>query len=83
MFAEMRGLLEFLVALLTCVASLILVDVGNMTDETIAETKALTAAWFGTDFVLLLEMNGADVLVEVTPFDEGLLARFADDDLWV
>lgn len=65
-FGEVRGLLECFVAQLAAKPPVVVMHVGYVPLQPIAETEALTASRLLTNLVLLLEMYSTDMLIEIT-----------------
>lgn len=63
---EMRGLFEVLIAEVTRVWSHIVMNVRNVTTQTITETEALAAVWIRASLRLLFMMDRADVLFQIS-----------------
>lgn len=64
-FAKVRGLLECFVTQPTAIQPFVLMHVCYVPHKPIPETEALVAPRLRTNLVLLFEMYGTDMLIEV------------------
>lgn len=66
MLGKMRRLLELFSAKSANVRPLVLVHMGYVARKTVPKGKAFPATWFWTNFALLFQMHGTNVLIEVS-----------------